>query len=285
MLQTCSREEFDQYADFAYELALDLTKSAYPTYCDGIKTKEMFVERNLKAFERETEEMLLFVYEGKVEGMIHLYWMPDDHYLSTNIFSINKAAEQALSEFLSYAEEHFKGYDLYLGLPAENSSAVDFLSKHGFECIEDDYNNTAFLNRIDPVSDHNGIIRIGKENYQLFEALHDQIDGDMYWNSERIFEDLDHWIVHVKEKDGKPLGAVYYTDAQDGWYEIFGIDIDRNEYDRNLFSQLLNAAMADAKQRGGRVMTFFCEKEYEKTAVECGFQSVGNYLCFKTNLG
>ena len=38
MLRLCSKEEFDQYVDFAYDLALDVTKSGYPTYCDGVKT-------------------------------------------------------------------------------------------------------------------------------------------------------------------------------------------------------------------------------------------------------
>ena len=47
--------------------ASDLTKSGYPTYCDGVKTKEMFVKRSVKAFERENEQMLLFELEGEVQ--------------------------------------------------------------------------------------------------------------------------------------------------------------------------------------------------------------------------
>ena len=43
MLRFCSKEDFLQYADFAYALALDVTKSGYPTYCDGVKTKTMFL--------------------------------------------------------------------------------------------------------------------------------------------------------------------------------------------------------------------------------------------------
>ena len=70
MLRLCSKEEFDQYVDFAYDLALDVTKSGYPTYCDGAKTKEMFIERSLKAFDRETEQMLLFELEGEVQGTV-----------------------------------------------------------------------------------------------------------------------------------------------------------------------------------------------------------------------
>ena len=284
MLLECSKKDFESYIDFAYDLALDPSRSGYPTYCDGIKTKTMFIERLNKAFERDEEQMLLFVLDGAVQGLIHYYWLPDDLYLQTNAFLVSEATGQALSEFLSFVGERFQGYDAYLGFPAENKKAVAYLSGRGFECIEDDYNNTAFLDRIDPVPDLDGIVRIGKGNYDLFRRLHEQIEGGMYWNSDRIYEDLGSWSILVKEKNGKALGAVYSVDVHDGWHEIFGIDIDHSAYDPALFGELLNAAMADVRRRGGKVITFFCEKEYEEAALSCGFTCVGNYLCYKVHL-
>ena len=40
MLRVCSKEEFLRYADFVWELAQDLTRSGYHTYCDRIKNRE-----------------------------------------------------------------------------------------------------------------------------------------------------------------------------------------------------------------------------------------------------
>ena len=284
MLRSCSKNEFDQYSDFIYELATDLTKSGYPTYCDGIKTKVKFVERSLKAFERDTEHMLLFVYEGEVQGMIHYFWIPEDHYLQTICFNISKAMELALSEFLAYVGERFKGYDVFLRFPAENKSAVNFLAEQGFECIENDYNNTAFLDKLDEIPENSDLVRIEKGNYEKFESLHSQTEG--YWNSERILADLDNWIILVKEKDGEPQGAVYYRALAlvDGWFEIYGIDMDHEDHDPELFKELLNAALLDAKRRNGRFMTFFCDEEYEKATMECGFMCVGNNLCYEAHL-
>lgn len=284
MLRSCSKNEFDQYTDFIYELATDLTKSGYPTYCDGIKTKVKFVERSLKAFERDTEHMLLFVYEGEVQGMIHYFWIPEDHYLQTICFNISKAMEQALSEFLAYVGERFKGYDVFLRFPAENKSAVSFLAEQGFECIENDYNNTVFLDKLDEIPENSDLVRIEKGNYEKFESLHSQTEG--YWNSERILADLDNWIILVKEKDGEPQGAVYYRALAlvDGWFEIYGIDMDHEDHDPELFKELLNAALLDAKRRNGRFMTFFCDEEYEKATMECGFMCVGNNLCYEAHL-
>ena len=284
MLRRCSRTDFDAYADFAYALARDLTSSGYPTYCDGIKTKAMFLERLGKAFERNNEALLLFEYEGAVQGLIQYYWLPEDRYLAANAFNIRRGTEQALAEFLALAGEQFKGYELYLGFPAENTRAIRFLSEHGFACIEDNYNNTAFLDRLGLLPEGIGLIRIGRENYDLFRVLHDPIDGDMYWNSERILADLDRWIVLVREQNGRPRGAVYYTDAGEGWFEIFGIDMAQGVLDRDVFRELLTGALYDAWSRGGRVMTFFDERESEEITKECGFVCIGNHLCYKIPL-
>lgn len=284
MLRSCSESEFQIYSDFIYELAEDPAKSGYPTYCDGIKTKAEFVERSLKAFERDTEKVLLFEYDGAVQGMIHYFWIPEDHYLQTVCFNVSKAVKQAIAEFLEYVSVRFKGYDVYLRFPAENDPAVSFLSARGSECIEDDYNNTAFLDKIAEIPDSSDLVRIEKGNYELFESLHQAADG--YWNSERIFDDLDSWIILVKETDGDPQGAVYYraVTAVDGWFEIYGIDLAQKDHDSGLFKELLNAALMDAKRRSGRFMTFFCDEEYEKAAIGCGFQCIGKNFCYKVHL-
>lgn len=59
-LRICTESEYKKYAEYVYSLALDQSKSGYPTYCDGIKTKAMFLDRSEKAFSRDTEEILLF---------------------------------------------------------------------------------------------------------------------------------------------------------------------------------------------------------------------------------
>lgn len=210
MLRNCTKTEFDLYADFAYELATNIEKSAYPTYCDGLKTKEMFMERLSKAFERDTEEVLLFEIDGKIEGLIHYQWLPKDNYVATCGFNINTATGQALSEFIAYVRAKCKGYDLYLGFPADKK-----------------------------------LTRINKDNYHLFKILHDQIEGDMYWNSERIFEDLDHWVIYVEQNNDSPQGAIYYMDETDGWLEVFGVDMDGGVIHQDIFRDLLIAALSD----------------------------------------
>ena len=281
MLRSCTEQEFKQYADFVYELALDPSRSSYPTYTDGIKTKEMFLERAQSAFSKATEEILLFEYEETVEGWIHYYFIPEDHYLSAVTFNIQTHMKQALQEFLEFVQIRFKGYELYLGFPTDNKNAVDFLSNHEFECIEDDFNNTAFLEKYEPIPISDSVILITKENFNYFRTLHRTFEQDMYWNSDRIYAALDKWIIFVKLHQDEVLGSVYLIDCDDDWFEIFGIDMKDEIFDSEVFYELLGKALNTAKERNGKYMTFFCEKEQLEIVKKLGFQCIGEYVCYK----
>ncbi len=104
MLVKATKEDIEQYMDFAYSLAMDQTKSGYPLWSDGVSTKEEFVERVWRSYEREDRDILLFLVDGAMEGWIQLFYIVEDRYLQTNGFLINSHTEQALTEFLEYAQ-------------------------------------------------------------------------------------------------------------------------------------------------------------------------------------
>lgn len=281
MLRPCSKKEFEYYSESFYKLAMDLSASCYPTYCDGIKTKEMFYERCLEAIGREDEELLLFEHGGEVRGMIHYFWLPEDRYLEILGCNIAEFTDIALAEFLEYLAARFRGYEAYFGFPEENVPAVRLLSERGFEVISKDFNNTAYPDRLETAGEGADLIRICRENFALFSAVHRQTEDDMYYTARRILEDFENWSIFVKQDRGAPCAAVCSRKLDEGWFEIFGVDIEGGR-DTELFKELVKAALLDSKQMGGRFMTLCCEEEYEQSAKECGFIPVGRYLCFKT---
>ena len=284
MLKKCTKEEFNEYVGFVCEIACDPARSGYPSYSDGIKTKEMFVGRAEKAFARENEDILLFVFEGKVEGWIHFYCLPDDSYLDTVSFNIAEHTKEALTEFLTFAQEKFPGYDLFLGFGKENAEAVGFLETHGFERIEESSNNTLYFDRYRPLPVSAGTVRITKDNYAPFRLLHGAHDGDMYWNADRIYDDLENWVIFARIEDGQAAGAVYYRTSSDGWYEIFGLDMKDDVFDARLFCDLMGAALNAAKSAGAKYMTMFCEGKEREYIEKLGFVPVGEYVCHKKRL-
>ena len=117
-------EDIKKYGEFAYSVALNPKKSCYPTYADGIKTKTDFFKAAERAIAKETYELLLFGIDGKVEGWISYYWIPEDRYLQLYEFNINRGTKQALAELLKTIETKFAGYTAYFGFPGDNQEAI-----------------------------------------------------------------------------------------------------------------------------------------------------------------
>ena len=101
MLRSLNENEFDRYIDFAYELALDPTRSGYPTYTDGIKTKADFIEHSKRSLADERDGILLYERDGKVCGWIRYFTEPDEKYMQTDAFNIESGTRDALHEFIA----------------------------------------------------------------------------------------------------------------------------------------------------------------------------------------
>ena len=285
MLRKLEPSTFDHYADFAYSLALDLRKSGYPTYTDGIKTKQHFIERARKALERDNEDLLLYERGGEVQGWIHYYVLPDDRYVDTCSFCVQEGMGDAIAEFTAFARKCFPGSELYLGFPKENTDAVAALETLGFAQIEASYNNAADLEQYRLAPEPAGIQLITRESYPLFAELHKQHDEEMYWNTERILTDLDNWRIFVSVKGETVTGAIYtFTFADRHMDEIFGVDFPGGVYDGKTYRALVTAALNDEKRRGVRHLVFFADEETQADTLRCGFRCVGEYVCYKLRL-
>lgn len=284
MLKKLEIQDFDRYVEFAYELALDMTKSGYPTYADGIKTKNDFIARARDAFSRDNEEILLYERDGKVAGWIHYYHLPEDHYLDTCAFCVNEGMSEALAEFTVFAREHFSGSELYLGFPKENREAVTTLETAGFECIEESYNDALDFDCYMLQPENTDIVPITRDNFQLFSDIHSQ-HTDMYWNSERIFNAIDMWRIFVLLQKGKVAGAIYSRIFEDKILsEIFGVDFPGGVYNSGVYRDLLISALNADKRRSVKHMIFFNDEESQSDALVCGFRCVSQYVCYKINL-
>lgn len=278
MLVRAALDDVEKYCDFIYGIALDQTRSCYPTYADGIKTKEDFIANARKGVTQDNWELLLFSIDGTVEGWLEYYWIPQDNYLQLYSCNVNRGTEQALAELLALLREHFPGYTIYFGFPGSNTDAIIFLRKNGFECIEEEWNNSFFLERFDQLPDDPDIVRIGRSEFDDFREIY-KPDEDTYWNCDRILEQIDQWAILVYYRDDCPLGAVFFQ-GEDGHYEIFGIVSADGKYQDNIYRALLVAALNYCKQMDAKYMTYFCKEDIHEVVLDLGFQCVGKYVCY-----
>lgn len=279
MLTTLKKEDFYKYVDFAYHLGLNLKKSAYPTFTDGIKTKEDFINRALKSYKTENEEILLFKMNNKIEGWIHYYALPEDDYISLCAFNVDHYIEKAIDEFISYISYKYSGCTLYFGLPTENKDAISHLKQLCFEKQEECNVDVLLFNNYVPLKEEMETIRITRDNYSDFEVLHKVHDEDMYWNNERIKEEVEKWDIFIIKENNQPLGTIYYY-CLDSFMEIFGVDYYNNQYDERLFKALLTKSLNEGKKDGMNSLTYFNDDIEHKIISQLGFHHVSRYVLY-----
>ena len=178
MLRLLQESEFDRYIEFAYGLALDPARSGYPTYCDGMKTKQDFIDRTRKSLDRPGEDVLLFVVDGEAEGLIAFEHPEEERYLHTHTFNIRRDTGRALAEFVDYCRARWPGFTLDLGFPAENAEALGWLEGRGVPCNERSWNFLLNLDGYEPLPEDPSVRRITAENFEDFAAVHRQIQGE-----------------------------------------------------------------------------------------------------------
>lgn len=283
MLVKATAEDINKYADWVYELAMDQSKSGYPTYTDGFKTKEDFLKDARESVTGEAQEILLFFHEGNMEGWIEYFWIAEEKYLQLSGCNINVATWEALAELLSLLEERFPRYSMYFGFPKANVNAVHFLRENGFSCIEEDYNNSFFFDsyQIQAVSDK--VVRVEEETFQEFRAIHSTLEGEMYWTCDRIFEKLDSWKIYLYYEGSKAVGTIFFTGKGD-YLEIFGVEFSEGEFSEEKFRALMIAALNEGKSMGAKYLTFFCEEKEQAVVEELGFRPVGQYVCYMKDI-
>lgn len=282
MLRLLKDSEFNTCIGFAYELALDPARSGYPVYFDGMKTREDFVSRTRKALERPGEDVLLFVEGGEAEGLIAFEHSEEEHYLHTFTFSIRRDTGTALAEFVDYCRTRWPGFTLDLGFPAENGEAISWLDGQGIPCNERSWNFLLNLDGYEPLPEPDRVKRITAENFEDFAAVHRQIQGDMYWNCERVRASLDRWAIFVTGEVAA-AGEVLMTLDGDPHEEIFALDFVDGKHHGEPFQALLTAALNCLKSNGTKWLTFFVDEDCPEGEAlkKLGFRLVGTFICHR----
>lgn len=278
MLVPLREVDFDIFVDQAYEMALIPEMTSYPAYYDGIKTKEDFVGRARKALVRDDEGILLFYREDAFCGWIHYFYLAEDRYLDTVSLSARTGTEQMLAEFLEFLERQYPDATAYLGFPQENETALAYLQSRGFTVSEQSWNMALRLpDARQAGSGTASVIRIGRDNYSLFQRLHSQRDGEVYWDTKHILNDLDNWMIFVSLRQGQPAGAVY---CQRGAMmdEIFGIDYWDGSYAPDIHKELLDAAVRASRESGSLNLVYFCDDAERQAVMDAGFSCIGKYI-------
>ncbi len=273
MLTKITKQQFDSCIDYAYSLALDITKSSYPTFTDNIKTKSDFVDMSLRGLEGDNE-ILLFTHNGTVHGWVQVFWEEDNRYLQLQAFLIDNYIDIAITQLDKYIADNFVGYEVYMGFAPDNKQACSYLSK-SYKLIEHSYNHVLHFSncKLSPCHDV-PLTKIDRDNFHLFASMHDSV-ADTYWTSSRLQDNLDKFYIYVAMACNKPVGYIYYNIAG-GMAEIYGVQYDNT----TTLQLLLSCALYNCAVLGAEHMCYLATAEQSDVLVQLGFDFISQYYCF-----
>lgn len=274
MLRAAHEEELDALIGAFWPVALDLTHSAYPTYTDGVKTREDFASAVREAHQAEWGEVLVHVRDDADNGLIVID-VADDEFVSLHICLTHAHQPECLAEALAYIAGKHPGKTLWLGFAPDNAEMLAFAQANGFTLLDDTVNWNIALADWQPVQPDMPVLPVTLENYAAFRAL--WTNEDMYWNADRIEAAFDRWMLFVTA-DGR--GAVACMD-EGVMLEIFGFQY-RDGYDETVHRALMTACLNAA--RGAKYLTYFSDREESAVMQSLSFRRVSDYRCYEKKL-
>ena len=276
MLTRLTEAEFDQYAPWAYSLAMGKEHCSYPTWQDGIKTREDFMARARRSF--TDEEVLLFRCDGEVRGWIQWFAIPAENYAMTVSFLVEDHVEEATREFIAHVAQMHPGVTLDIGLDGANMLAVAALENCGFTMLESAVNHTIFFDKYQPAPVTEDVALMTEADEADFRRLHNW--PDMYWNADRILANLSAWKVYLHRENGEAVAALVCRVEE--WPEIFSVDFADGDFQPGSYRAMMAACLNDLSTAGCRYMTYFEEDECALPMMaELGFARVGRYLAYR----
>lgn len=286
MLREATLQDLENYINFSFNLSQDLKTSAFPTYLDGIKTKNDFYKSAYSSFSQSNSKILLFINNDEVLGWIDYYLIEQDHYLGFNVFNIQNNQQEAIEEFIEYSKSRYPNYTIYFGFPSDNTLSIEYLKSINSEKIDENYVYTLNFEKYSPLKYDGDIVRVNDENWNDFRRIHDKING-IYWNSDRLKKTLttksnNQWNVFLYYKKNILEGCIYfvYTPIL---MEIFGIDY-KDDFDETAMKNLLIKCLNVSKTDNQEYTTFFVEEKERKVVESIGFNFIAKYELYTVTL-
>lgn len=116
------------------------------------------------------------------------------------------------------------------------------------------------------------VFPVTKNNFSDFAKRHDQLEPDMYWNSQRIKETLPAWTIFVSADKSYIMARL-----NDELPEIYDLQAPNPQTQKNLLSALAKITFDKGKSQ---LLFMVDRKENLSALTEIGFQAKGYYQCW-----
>ena len=263
--------DIDRAVDLAFSMQGKLETRCRYLPLDA--SREQIYDMFMSYIERDEHEVLLVEKDGKLEGLTPIYWMKEDLYVSYAQGPYGYDYEAVANYLYDYVAENFKGYKFYVNAASEHTQSIKFYENKDFQKIEEavmlklenfssDYSNE-FVQELDE-----------NNSRDLYDWIEKHIDEDTYWNSKRLSENLNGFIIlgyFEKGVKGHIIGRV-----NNNYTEVIAFSGDEI-----IKEELFKSFISKAYKRNIKFIDLYTDDDYEVSlGTKYGFKLYDNNNCF-----
>lgn len=274
--------DLEEAIEFAWDITRRDGKAGYPEKTweyDGLR------EEFIKAYNHQDDKMLLLRSGEDINGVVCLFIDKENKYLQTigGIY-YKDDFEYVLNKFIEYLEENFKSYDMIIGYTSKDKNILKVLEQKG-EIFEKAEFFKLYKNNLKIKDIREDIRLLTTDDLEDFSDIHDKINPDMYWTSERLKKNLDNWRIFVYREMGKIKSYIMSQVYTDLTGEIFNIT-NVGFLDRSIIEDLVYIVCKDMFDIGVTDIVSSCDMEsYEKDPYyKLGFERTNDYIGYNIKI-
>lgn len=199
--------DLERVIEFAWNVTIRCKKLGYPELMwqyDGLR------EKFISAFNHKDDKILILESDEGIEGVVCLFVELEDKYLQTmgGIY-FKHDFKYTLDKLIEYLKKNFEGFEIYIGYTSRDKKILEVLDRKGkvFEKSEFFHLDEDKLISKDTNKTIN-IRLLNIDDFDSFSKVHDEMNPDMYWNSERIRNRFNEWRIFTYCDEGKILAYI-----------------------------------------------------------------------------
>lgn len=222
-----------------------------------------------------------FVDGNEFLGWVKLHIDEKEKFGKIDFLSLKEYRANCLEELVDYIDNNYSGYMFDFGLPMENQIMNMKMQELGFRVLDANIDNRITIGIEKHIN--KGIEILKSEDFDMYAIHHDQVYGsDMYWNSMRLKEEFDRFIILVMRKDNQIKDSLFMMTQGKDEYEIMGIT---ETDDEEIMTDLVEAAMSLLKENDKLVCFTDAYSELENSIIQkLGFTKNSSYILLRKKI-
>ncbi len=187
-------------------------------------------------------------------------------------------------EMLDYIEENFKGYKCYFGTTKPNRHSQEVLQSRGYTCVDDTIQMSVNKGTLLDMDCKYSIEALSEERMDAYRTFHDVHYHDYYWLSDRIYQTMDKWKIHLLIEKNQIIGSVFTMKQTEDSGEIFGCKVINEFRIKEVIAELFYKSCKAWMDEGLHTLLNFVPEGLEsKSATLVGFKGYDTYMCYIKN--